>query len=278
LGKPIFFKGPFFPKPEENRMAKVGDSAWVREDFAKRRPNNIEHLLYHRYHWMNQFINDGDLGLEIGCGAGFSEYYIKNKPKRLWLSDCMFQPWHSLVTDGMVLPFRSASLDFIVAVDVIHHLAKPLIFFKEVRRVLKPRGRLMIKDVHASLVFRFILRWMRHEGYSYDVDPLNLEQFCNDPTDPWSGNNAVADLMFNKKEELEQLTNLKTIHHALSESMMLYLSGGVTARRSTPQFPIWMLKVLKKIDQGLCVLAPKIFPSGREWVLEKSNDRIMTTK
>jgi SAM-dependent methyltransferase len=43
--------------------------------------------------------------------------------------------------DAEKLPFEAESYDAVVANFVVHHLARPEIVFREVNRVLKPRGR-----------------------------------------------------------------------------------------------------------------------------------------
>ena len=153
-------------------------------------------------------------------------------------------------------------------VDVIHHLAHPLNFFMEAKRVLKNNGLLIIKDSHASLSLRAILRLMHHEGYSFNVDPFNTEAPCNDPDDPWSGNNAIADIFFQQQQKLKDLTGFDTQHHKLSESLTLYLSGGVSARSHTLELPDSILKMLSKLDKSLSHLCPAVFPTGMEWVLK----------
>jgi SAM-dependent methyltransferase len=266
----MILSGPFFPDPSQNKMSKVGDKAFVREDFLKNRRLNLDHLLRKRYEWMNDYLSVGDCGIELGSGAGFSTLYIRDDIT-LWQSDCEHEPWLSAVIDGMSLPFADDSLDFVIAVDVIHHLAKPLLFFREVSRVLKTKGKLILKDIHASLAMRAVLTLMKHEGFSYDVEPFNVEKVCNDPLDPWSGNNAVADLMKADASKLNTEMGLKTIHYREIESLMLYLSGGVTARSKTVQLSQAWLDRLSKIDDFLSKSFSSIFPTGMEWVLENKS-------
>jgi hypothetical protein len=268
--KPFFFRGPFFPDPSENKMDKVGDKGFVRKDFFRNRRLNLDHLLRKRYEWMNQYLKSGDCGIELGAGAGFSSLYIRDDVN-LWQSDCELEPWLSAVIDGMSLPFADGSLDFVMAVDVIHHLAKPLLFFKEVVRVLKPNGKLILKDIHASLAMRIVLTLMKHEGFSYDVNPFDAGQVCNDPSDPWSGNNAVADMLKADSVRLERETGFQTIHYKETESLMLYLSGGVTARSNTIQCSQAWLDRLSKLDDFLSRFSSSIFPTGMEWVLKANS-------
>jgi ubiquinone/menaquinone biosynthesis C-methylase UbiE len=51
----------------------------------------------------------------------------------------------AIAADATKMPLRSSSIDAVMAVALIHHLPKPLaeMFFREVYRVLKPRGILV---------------------------------------------------------------------------------------------------------------------------------------
>ena len=91
--------------------------------------------------------------------------------------------------DALHTPFGDASFDFVIASNMIHHLAHPLWFFAEVRRILKPGGRLIVQDVH-NTIFRSALRIQHHEGYDYNVSVFDENAICTDPDDLRAGNNA----------------------------------------------------------------------------------------
>lgn len=57
------------------------------------------------------------------------------------------------------LPFRTASVDAMIASEVYEHLFHPEAFFQEARRVLRPGGRLVLTTPNAeSLVLMFLRR------------------------------------------------------------------------------------------------------------------------
>jgi len=60
--------------------------------------------------------------------------------------------------DGMQLPFDDASLDAVVANMYLHHCPQPLAAIREMARVLRPGGRLLISDMDAHPH-----EWMRTE-------------------------------------------------------------------------------------------------------------------
>jgi SAM-dependent methyltransferase len=248
-------------------MATEGDSELARKRFLENRPPNLEFLLKNRYSWMNKFIESSDNGIEVGCGSGLSKLFVENE--NLLLTDYDQKPWVDLEVDAMNMPFESGSQDYIIACQVLHHLAKPMSFFEEVERCLRPGGKLLIHDVYASLFLRSLLRLMRHEGYSFDVDPFNPDSICNDPRDPWSANTAISRLLFEDIAEFELNSPLKVSHRRSVECLSLPLSGGVYATARVPTFPSAVLNIIGKFDSILAGFMPNTFATGIELVLHK---------
>ena len=53
--------------------------------------------------------------------------------------------------DGQCLPFRDASLDLVTCLFTLHHMDRPLDFFREVARILKPHGRFLLIDFRRDM-------------------------------------------------------------------------------------------------------------------------------
>ncbi len=49
--------------------------------------------------------------------------------------------------DGKVLPFRDDSFDLVMSHNMLHHIPDPVPMFKEVKRVVKPEGGILIRDL-----------------------------------------------------------------------------------------------------------------------------------
>jgi ubiquinone/menaquinone biosynthesis C-methylase UbiE len=89
------------------------------------------------------------------------------------------------------IPFGDNVFDLILFLDVIEHLADPHIALRELARVLKPEGRILVCTMNYSSPFWLILEhtWHRFFGgrckpYSRDVHPTPytekiLRQHCN---------------------------------------------------------------------------------------------------
>lgn len=265
IKKPIFFSKEYFPLKADNRMSNVGDVKNARDFFFRNRPSNLEFLLRKRYEWMNAFIQEGDKGIEVGCGSGFAKNFISSH--EFLLTDVVKYDWVDQCVDALNMPFKDSSLDFIVSSNMIHHLACPYEFFTECSRVLKPNGLLIIQEVNASLVMRMFLKIMRHEGYTYDVNVFDKNFICNDPLDPWSANCVVPNLLFDDIKQFEKHFPFQQIHHSYSEFLMLLISGGVTAKTKTINFSSSVLNWIDKIDDFLIKLNKNIFALQRQIVL-----------
>jgi ubiquinone/menaquinone biosynthesis C-methylase UbiE len=49
--------------------------------------------------------------------------------------------------DAKNLPYQDEQFDMVISNSLIHHLSDPLLFFSELKRVLKPNGSIFIRDL-----------------------------------------------------------------------------------------------------------------------------------
>jgi len=206
--------------------------------------------------------------IEIGSGAGIGQEFIRNK--NLKLTDVQKYDWIDLEVDALNPPFEDGTIDAIIASNMIHHLARPVIFFQQMSRILKPNGLLIIHEVNNSVLMRFLLWVMRHEGWSYDEDVFDIKTISNDPDDPWSANCAVPYLLFKDPSKFEgHFKEFKVLRNELCEGFIFPLSGGVTAKTRMIQLPFPLLKAVEKIDRFLIAFLPRVFALGRRVVLQR---------
>ena len=263
-------RGTYFPNHNDNRMKQEGDLKAARLDFFSKKTNNLFYLLWNRYNWMNDYIQRDDRIIELGAGAGFSKEYIKSG--NLEITDVIKYPWIDRVID-VSSPSnigKKNSVDVFICSQMIHHLSSPLKIFEILKEYLKPGGYILIQETNTSLIMRIILRIMRHEGWSYDVDVFDKEAICNDPRDPWSGNNAIPELLFRNPDYFSKVTGLNVIKNNFNECLLFPLSGGVTAKSKTIQLPVRLLSKINRLDKLLVWMAPSIFALGRSIVLSKN--------
>jgi ubiquinone/menaquinone biosynthesis C-methylase UbiE len=102
----------------------------------------------------------GSVVLEVGGGDGTDAFKLLNSELIVIQSDIStgmmknakaknnFNQFHRqstyLVCDAEQMPCKNVSIDAVMIVAALHHLPSPEVFFKEVNRVLKPGGLLVV--------------------------------------------------------------------------------------------------------------------------------------
>jgi SAM-dependent methyltransferase len=265
--KKSILHGPYFPRHEDNLMGSEGSVAQARQSFLDRRFRNLDVLLRSRYAWMNRYLVPDQTIIEIGAGAGFSPLYLEQKPI---LTDAAHNPWIDRLIDATNMEIENGSVDVLIASHNIHHFYSPYKFFMECERVLKADGILLIQELNTSLLLRGLLRLMRHEGWSYDVDVFHKLAIVNDENDLWSANCAVPELLFADPTRFEEtFAGLKVEANELCECLVFPLSGGVISKTRVPELPGFMLEAILLLDRLLVWLAPGLFALGRRVVIRK---------
>ena len=254
----------------QNRMKKVGDVEEAVKYFDSKKNKNLYFLIKNRYEWMNKFINDNDHGIEVGAGAGLSKKFILNK--NLKISD--FSDGKHLdhkKIDAQNTGFEDNSYDFVIAANMVHHIPYPIKFFKEMHRVLKKDGKLIIQEANCSIVFQLITVIMRHEGFDFTKDVWSEKFPVTDDDDLWAGNIAVPHLVFDDIEEFNKnLGNyFKIEYENFSECIIFLNSGGVCSRTFYIPMNNFLLNIFHKMDNLLTKIFPKFFAMGRRLVLKK---------
>ncbi len=257
------------PRPGDDRMQGPGDVWQARARYLDRPSANLKVVVENRYCWMNQFIEPDARGVELGSGAGLSRDFIRCR--ELILTDFADYAWLDVHhVDALKTPFEDNSFDFALSVNVIHHLAQPLRFFKEMARILRPGGRLIVQDVCCSLFMRVALRLQRHEGYDYNVDVFDEAAVCTDPDDLWAGNNAIVDLLLEDESRfLRAVPWFRRVHRAHSEFLTLLNSGGVIAKTAFIRLPMPVMRLVDRVDRVLTNTLPRVFAGQVQLVFEK---------
>jgi SAM-dependent methyltransferase len=249
-------------------MADVGDAARARADFLGPGKRNLHALLRQRLAWMNDYVGEADMVVELGCGAGLTEFFVTSC--KVLATDVTPYPWTAACVDAMHLPLSPSSVDVFICVNMIHHVATPVVFLDSLSRCLRPGGRVLIHEPHPSVAMLTALRLMRHEGWSFDVDVFDEQAAVNDPADPWSGNNAVSELLFGDERRFAgRFPEFEKLFDRYSEFLLFPLSGGVTAKARVPELPEAVLSAVAAVDRALCGMSPSIFAMGRSLAFRK---------
>ena len=253
-----------------NKMKTIANTKIAKELYKSSKSKNLKFLLSKRFGWMNNFIKNSDIGIEVGSGAGFAKDYIKNQNFKLTdLGNDSHLDYKNV--DAQNTNLEEKSLDYVIASNMIHHIPYPIKFFKEMNRILKKNGKLIIFESYCSLIFQLATIIMKHEGFNFTLNVWDEKQPKSDEKDAWHGNIAVPHLIFdNKKNFNEHLGSLFEIEYEkLTECFIFLNSGGVTSKTMCIPMNNFFLNMLNKIDKILVRLFPNFFCMGRRIVLKK---------
>ena len=142
--------------------------------------------------------------LELGAGPGFfSDYAKRRRPELTWIAaDILETPENDLVAYGLQMPFRSGALDAILALDVVHHFARPRTFFEEAARVLAPGGCVAVVEPWVTPLSYPIYRGLHQEGCTLGLDPW-LPFGDVSTKEPFDGDAAVVWLLLRRTPAAE---------------------------------------------------------------------------
>ncbi len=94
--------------------------------------------------------------LEVGAGTGNFLSLFRERASRLIALDLTtgmlakaierFPEVEAVAGDGARLPFASASIDLVTSAQALHHVWEPVPLLREMRRVTKPGGRVLVVD------------------------------------------------------------------------------------------------------------------------------------
>jgi len=257
----------YYADHKENLMKHEGDVNFSRKYYYEIKPSNLIFLLKKRYEWINKFVYDKSKVLELGCGIGVTKDFIYKKCEFL-STDIYDNNWVDVVVDATKTPFEDSYYDVVFISNTIHHLPYPKKFLLEMKRIIKPGGYLLIQDVNCSFFLKLMIRVMRQEGWSYLIDVFDNNSVVMNKNDPWKGNNAIPNLLFDDEKKFEDNIGMKFISNNYEEFIIFLISGGVTAKIKTINLPERILKIIDKFDNLLVKLMPSIFALQRKVILK----------
>jgi len=187
--------------------------------------------------------------LEVGTGSGG----LKNCGYEVISTDLVRMPAVDVVSDAQSLPFANDSFDNIVAIDVFHHLERPIRFLKEARRVLRPNSRLVMLEPGITPVSRWFYHRFHSEPVVMDTDLL-ADGPVDRSRDPFTANQAFATLLVTRfRKKLQTIVPGMNIRSYRWLGSLAYpLSGGFQDWCLVPQvFTRPVLALESAIDSTL---------------------------
>jgi ubiquinone biosynthesis O-methyltransferase len=132
----------------------------------------MHNLVTPRLKYFDRIVEDwrGMSVLDLGCGGGFmAEALVRRGAKVIGIdpsapaieaarehAEAEGLDIDYRVASGEDLPVSDGSLDCVVVVDVLEHVADPALVLEELRRVLKPGGRILFDTLNRTMLAAFI--------------------------------------------------------------------------------------------------------------------------
>jgi SAM-dependent methyltransferase len=140
------------------------------------------------------------------------------------------------------MPFKDGELDGIFMVNVLHHIPKPHLFFKEAERVLKPGGKIIMVEPANTPVARYIYQNFHHEPFLPDSG------WEIDSTGPLSGANGAIPYIYlirDRQKFQKDFPSLKIDKIQYHTSFLYTVSGGVSRKCLVPEWSYGFWKALE---------------------------------
>jgi SAM-dependent methyltransferase len=204
------------------------------------------------------------LGTTVELGSGIGS--IKELIPECVTTDIFPNPWIDRRENAYTLSFPDASISNLILLDVFHHLKFPGSALTEFKRIIAPRGRIILLEPGMGIFGKLIYGLFHHE-------PLALREPITwfappgfDPErTPYYAAQGNAWRIFVRNEFREKLEHWK-IHKVQQLPEMAYIaSGGFTK----PQlYPDRMLSLIRKMEK-VAARWPALFATRMLVVLEK---------
>ncbi len=213
---------------EDNIELGKKEAAWNKNKFLR----NVYHSWYKK---ITRYLNEDGISIELSGGNG----NFKRYNNRCIASDIRYSKYVDFIANAIKIPLLDKSVDNIVVVDGLHHYNDIWKFFKEVSRVLKKNGRLILIDPYLSVLSNIIRKKFHHE----DVD-WNSYSTTEKASD---ANLAIPTKLFFKDRSLFKSKNpeLKVLHINAFEILGYPLSGGFNRKNLAPAFMYNIIRALE---------------------------------
>ena len=261
-----------FFKEYNAKKAKEGDISKSREKFKNKKNKNLVFLLENRFLWMKEFIGDKKNIIELGSGNGASKEILKNE--NIILTDIQKYQWISKKIDMRELNLEEKyieNVDIFIINHALHHCSNPAKLLHKMSKYLKKNGLILMNEPETSFFLKFVQFILKDEGWSFNVNIFDDKKNIFESDNPWTGNTAVAKLLFKDEKKFSyHFPQYEIIKNELSEFSIFLNSGGVINNIFYIPVNKFFSNLLNFVDKILIFLLPNIFALNRRIVLKKN--------
>lgn len=219
----------------------------LRRDVIRAKPF-LEAIYREWYQAVAAETRDGRV-VEIGSGAGFLREVLPG----VITSEVFLLRGLDLVCDAAALPFRNASVDTLVMVDVLHHVPRPREFFRDAIRALRGGGRIAMVEPWVTPWSRFVYSRFHPEPFRPDAETWEFP-----PAGPLSGANGALPWMMLVRDRDTFAREFPEVRVVRVEPMMplrYLLSGGFSVRQLVPS---WSVRFFRAMERAFAPLLPRL--------------------
>ncbi|MEA3449831.1 MAG: class I SAM-dependent methyltransferase [Patescibacteria group bacterium] len=201
--------------------------------------------------WYKKIVDDLVSGKTVEIGAGTGNF--KEFRSDVVTSDIDRYEWLDMSFDAHVMPFKDNEISNLVLIDALHHLADPIKFFDEAKRVLRPGGRIVMVEPYPSWFSLKVYRRFHEEPFIFDINYFRFKALSD--KDPWESNQAIPFLLFFKHlDQFNKYFNNKLI--IKKRDLLSFVLYPATGGFDRSQFiPTWSVPVFRVIEWFLKPLA-----------------------
>ena len=202
------------------------------------RKASVRELYGYWFEKIEQALTPEDPVVEIGCGCGAFQNYLKGRGRKAIGTDALPTPWCDQVADARNLPFEPNSVGNLVAMDVLHHIPDPLTPIKEAAWVLKPGGRLIFFEPYGSWFGQWVYRLLHHEPFYWKYDVLNPPAFTGKEGE--FANDAIPGILFHQQAASwpALVPGMREVSRSRLTGLSYLLVGGFSYRGLMPAFAV----------------------------------------
>jgi SAM-dependent methyltransferase len=232
---------------QHNREIHENQKAWARKPVLRRAYAEL-------YRAICENIERSIPGSKVELGSGMGN--IRDHLPECITTDLFPNPWLDRVENAYQLSFSDSSVGNLILFDVWHHLEHPANALAEFRRVLVPRGRVIILEPAMSVVGRLVYGICHHEPLGFDTA---LSDQLADLSGPDSTRYFAAQSSAHRifvRRELPGLLDRWEICTIRPITSFAYLGSG--GFRGSQLYPEALYQLVKSAD-GILGLVPSLF-------------------
>ncbi|MDL5054690.1 methyltransferase domain-containing protein [Oscillatoria laete-virens NRMC-F 0139] len=169
--------------------------------------------------------------IEFGSGIG----KIKEVIPECVTTDIFANPWLDRVENIYQTSFDDAFADNVILFDVFHHLEYPGLLFRELNRIVRPGGKVVIFDPFMSFLSLPVYGIFHHEPVDLRNPIEWLPQHDISPNElPYFAAQSRATRIFHKGELREKIEGFQLVYRQVLPAWDYMFSGGFSKPQMLP--------------------------------------------